>query len=110
MRLLRNAGRTAVAVGGALVLTAGPATSSHAATGTFTYVRADTGSIATFDDPPDHFCFFVGGGATSAYNGTNSTAILYTDSFCDPNAFVDAVQPGQTLSFGSQVPMSVQFG
>jgi hypothetical protein len=85
-------------------------TSAQAATGTFSYVRADTGGTTSIDNPPDQFCFVLSGGAVSAHNGTNSTANLFADAECDPNQFVDAAQPGQTLSFGVNIPHSVQFG
>ncbi|GHE10328.1 hypothetical protein [Streptomyces alanosinicus] len=103
-------GRAVVAVGGALILATALGTSSHAATGTLTYVRADTGGMSSFDDPSDGFCYFVGGGALSAHNDTNSTALFFADSFCDPNQFVGAAQPGQGVTFTSQAPLSVRFG
>ncbi|MEV4438912.1 hypothetical protein AB0K09_07805 [Streptomyces sp. NPDC049577] len=99
----------ALATGGALLLTLGTATGSQAATGTLTYVRADTGSTATIDNPSDQFCYFMSN-ALSAHNGTNSTATFYADSFCDPGQFLGAAQPGEGITFGSARTMSVRFG
>lgn len=105
--------RSVLVAGAALSLftaTAGLCTDAQAATGSFSYQRADTGGITTIDNPPDHFCFILSGEALSVHNGTNSTAILYEDADCDPNQFLDAAQPGQTLSFGVRLPLSVRFG
>ncbi|MFF4409609.1 hypothetical protein ACFY2W_06565 [Streptomyces sp. NPDC001262] len=93
-----------------MVLTTGLATNSQAATGTFSYVQADTGRTITMDDPSDHFCYILSGPVSAVQNGTNSTAILYADANCDPNEFLNAAQPGQTLLFGSVMPQSVRFG
>lgn len=109
MYLYGMVGRVALAVGGSLVLAMGLTTNSQAATGTFSYQRADTGGFTTLDNPPDHFCFVLSGEAISVHNGTNSTAVLYEDAECDPNQFLDAAQPGQTLSFGVRLPLSVRF-
>ncbi|MFI6470123.1 MULTISPECIES: hypothetical protein [unclassified Streptomyces] len=105
--------RSVLVAGAALSLftaMAGLCTDAQAATGSFSYQRADTGGITTIDNPPDHFCFILSGEALSVHNGTNSTAILYEDADCDPNQFLDAAQPGQTLSFGVRLPLSVRFG
>ncbi len=103
-------GRAALAVGGALALTTGLATSAQAATGTFSYVRADTHGVVRFDNPSDGFCFALSGQALSVTNNTNSTALLFADAGCDPNAFIDAAQPGQTRDSGANLPTSVRFG
>ncbi|MEU8034264.1 hypothetical protein AB0C13_37730 [Streptomyces sp. NPDC049099] len=95
--------------GCAVMLALGMTTNAQAASGTLTYVRADTGDTSTIDNPPDQFCLFVND-ALSAHNDTNSTATFYADSFCDPNQFLGVAQPGQGVSFGSVHPMSVRFG
>lgn len=115
MRVLtgERAAKSVMVAGAALSLfaaMAGLRTDAQAATGSFSYQRADTGGITTIDNPPDHFCFILSGEALSVHNGTNSTAILYEDTDCDPNQFLDAAQPGQTLSFGVRLPLSVRFG
>ncbi|KNB50641.1 hypothetical protein [Streptomyces caatingaensis] len=105
MRAFERAGRASLVVGVAAVLVTGLATSSQAATGTFTYT---TGSGVEFElkDPADRFCFTLNGGATGATNETNGTATVYRDESCQ-DAVLE-IGPGQNAIFG-RPPKSVAF-
>ncbi|GAA0413149.1 hypothetical protein [Streptomyces luteireticuli] len=106
MRAFRQAGRAALVIGTAAVLVTGLATSSQAATGTFTYT---TGSGVEFElnNPVDNACFTLNeGGATGATNGTNRIATLYRDASCQSSVL--SLGPGQNAIFG-RPPQSVMF-
>ncbi|MGW2597141.1 hypothetical protein [Streptomyces klenkii] len=105
MRAFKRAGRAALVVGTAAVLVTGLATSSQAATGTFTYT---TGSGVEFElnNPPDDLCFTLNGGATGATNGTDRIATLYRDASCQSSVL--SLGPGQNAIFG-RPPQSVKF-
>ncbi len=97
MRAFKRAGRAGLVIGAAAVLVTGLATSSQAASGTFTYT---TGSGVEFelDNPADNVCFTLNGGATGATNGTDGTATVYRDASCQSS--VVTLGPGQNIIFG----------
>ncbi|MEU2872380.1 hypothetical protein ABZ769_24730 [Streptomyces olivoreticuli] len=105
MRAFERAGRAALVIGAAAVLVTSLATSSQAASGTFTYT---TGSGVEFElnNPADNLCFTLNGGATGATNGTDGTATLYSDASCQSPVL--NLGPGQNAIFG-RPPQSVAF-
>ncbi|WP_372408922.1 hypothetical protein [Streptomyces luteireticuli] len=105
MRAFDRAGRAALVIGTAAVLVTGLATSSQAATGTFTYT---TGSGVEFElnNPADDSCFTLNSGATGATNGTDRIATLYRDDSCQSSVL--SLGPRQNAIFG-RPPLSVKF-
>ncbi|MEV6951189.1 hypothetical protein [Streptomyces sp. NPDC051183] len=101
-------GRVALAVGTALALfTALPASSAHAATGTFFYHSPESGDLE-MEDPDNDECRLLLQGATSASNQTNASAALYFDRGCEEPR--STLRPGQTARFSVSIPHSVKFG
>ncbi|MEV6672247.1 hypothetical protein [Streptomyces sp. NPDC051162] len=74
--------RAALAAGGALLLLVAVPANARAASGTFTYMRFDTGTLDGLSDPPNDRCLPLDGGASHASNDTDATAFVYADGAC----------------------------
>ncbi|WKV72125.1 hypothetical protein AW27_011730 [Streptomyces sp. PCS3-D2] len=91
---------------GALALVGTLPASAGAAVGTFSYVSPEYGDF-DITDPVGSECFLLLQGATSAVNGTNSTATLYADRGCEEP--LSTLDPGAARGFAEPVPHSVSF-
>lgn len=97
---------TVAAALGVLILVIAMPTSAHAATGTFTYISPESGEL-DIQNPPNGECRLLLQGATSAVNGTNATADLFTDRGCEEAQ--PGLAPGERRAFGEPIPHSVRF-
>ncbi|MFD9722483.1 hypothetical protein [Streptomyces sp. NPDC059072] len=82
-------------------------TSAGAATGTFGYISPESGGLDIIS-PANGECRLLLHGASSALNGTNATATLYSDRGCEEPLV--AMAPGEARDFGGVTPHSVMFG
>ncbi|MFE3186529.1 hypothetical protein ACFXKR_37590 [Streptomyces violascens] len=98
--------RTVTAVFGALTLAVAMPASAHAATGTFSYVSPESGDL-DITHPTEGECRLLLQGAISAFNGTNATAVLFTDRGCEQRQ--TTMTPGDQRFFGDSIPHSVRF-
>ena len=81
MNALTRMGRMGLTIGAAVALAAVPV-NAHAASGTFSYIRFDTGTQDGLFNPPNDRCLAIPGGASHASNDTDATAFVYADSSC----------------------------
>ncbi|MFJ9820599.1 hypothetical protein ACIRU3_36085 [Streptomyces sp. NPDC101151] len=108
MRAWQRLARVTVVAGSAIMLVAGVSTSAQAATGKFSYTRADTGFRSSTTNPPDDLCIPLEGGAGTADNLTDTPAILFRDEEC--NVPQDTLQPNEGGAYGgATVPHAVIF-
>ncbi|MCF3102326.1 hypothetical protein IPZ58_12110 [Streptomyces roseoverticillatus] len=98
--------RSITAVFGALALAVAAPTSAHAATGTFSYVSPESGPL-DITSPANGECRLLLQGAGSAANGTNATAVLFSDRGCEQR--LTTMAPGERRGFGAPIPRSVLF-
>ncbi|MGH4031643.1 hypothetical protein ACQB60_22220 [Actinomycetota bacterium Odt1-20B] len=80
--LRRRLGGPLMAAASALLLVAAVPTSAHAASGQLTYIRADTGTVDAFFNPPNDVCLQIPGGAVRLGNDTDATVFVYPDPSC----------------------------
>ncbi|GGV54145.1 hypothetical protein [Streptomyces spectabilis] len=101
--------RLSLVAGSAVMLVTGVSTSAQAATGTFTYNRADTGFLRTMLNPPDEECIVMPGGGGVVNNITDTVATVFRDEGCSVPQ--DTLYPGNSGAYGgADVPHSVYFG
>ncbi|MFI8930932.1 hypothetical protein ACIG3E_25105 [Streptomyces sp. NPDC053474] len=101
-------GRAALAAAAALaVFTALPASTAHAATGTFFYHSPQSGDLE-IEEPDNGECYLLLQGADSVYNGTDTEATVYYDRGCEEAA--DIVEAGEERGYFEPLPHSVMFG
>jgi hypothetical protein len=109
MHAIQRTSRAFVAIGAAAALFTGlSASGAQAATGTFFYTRADTGTEAALGSTPNGVCLSVPGGARDALNDTDTDATMYTNSSC--TSFAGFVGSRQSETFSSPFPTFVKFG
>ncbi|MEW2529170.1 hypothetical protein [Streptomyces sp. NPDC047071] len=100
--------RAALAAAAALaVFTALPASTAHAATGTFFYHSSQSGDLE-IEDPDNGECYLLLQGATSVQNDTDADARVYYDQGCEELA--DTLAPGVGRTFTDPLARSVTFG
>ncbi|WP_369141815.1 hypothetical protein [Streptomyces sp. R44] len=101
-------GRATLAAAAALaVFTALPASTAHAATGTFFYHSSQSGDLE-IEDPDNGECYLLLQGATSVHNRTDAVARVYYDQGCEKLA--DTLVPGDGRTFTDPLARSVTFG
>ncbi|WP_172382459.1 hypothetical protein [Streptomyces sp. MNP-20] len=100
--------RAALAAAAALaVFTALPASTAHAADGTFFYHSSQSGDLE-IDDPDNGECYLLLQGASSVRNRTDAVARVYYDQGCEELA--DTLVPGDGRTFTEPLARSVTFG
>lgn len=108
-RNVSTVSRTLATAGAAvLMLMAGMATPSQAASGTFFYTRADTGRETFLGSTPNNQCLAIPGRARLAHNDTDTNAQLYTDSSC--TSFKASLGSRQQDEYTDPYPAYVRFG
>lgn len=108
VRTAKNAVRTVVTAGAALVLCTGLTTSAHAATGAFTYVNVNEDDFV-LQDPVSGECYLLVSGATRAENATNARASIFAERDCEGPS-MRVMGPRASAHFGPALPHSVRFG
>ncbi|MGW2952833.1 hypothetical protein [Streptomyces eurythermus] len=103
-----HVGRVALAAAVALaVFSALPASTAHAATGTFFYHSSQSGDLE-INEPDNGECYVLLQGATSVSNRTDAVARVYYDQGCEEVA--DTLVPGDGRTFIDPFARSVTFG
>ncbi|QDQ15777.1 hypothetical protein [Streptomyces spectabilis] len=103
-----RAGRAALAAAAALaVFTALPASTAHAANGTFFYHSPRSGDLE-IEDPDNGECYLLLQGADGVENRTDTEATVYDDRGCEEA--VDILEAGEERGYFEPLPHSVSFG